>query len=114
MSKKEATRESIAARLRAARIQAGLSQGQVAKLLKVKRPTISEIEAGRRKVAAEELTEFANLYSVSLSWLVKNEPEVSDPEVELAARELTKLKQEDLDTVLGLLRMLRKTKRKDE
>ena len=36
----------VAERLRLAREQAGLSQGQVARLLGKHRPTISEIEAG--------------------------------------------------------------------
>lgn len=104
----EALRVAIAARLRAAREQAGLSQGQVAKKLDVQRPTISEIEAGRRKVPAEELSRFAEIYDVSVSWLTNNESEVPDPAVELAARELVKLKKEDLDNVLQLLRTLRK------
>jgi len=101
MSEQENTpRTAIAGRLRAAREQAGLSQGQVAKLLQVQRPTISEIEAGRRKVPAEELARFAVIYDVSVSWLATDESEVPDPAVELAARELAKLKKEDLDSVL--------------
>ena len=39
------TRMQIAQRFRQAREQAGLSQGQAARLMKVHRPTISEIEA---------------------------------------------------------------------
>ncbi|MHB8523787.1 MAG: helix-turn-helix domain-containing protein [Limisphaerales bacterium] len=108
MRDNESLRAAIAARLRAAREQAGLSQGQVAKLLEMQRPTISEIEAGRRKVPAEELSRFAEIYDVSVSWLTNNEPEVPDPAVELAARELAKLKTKDLDKVLQLLRTLRK------
>ncbi len=108
MSDIDPKRVSIAARLRAAREQAGLSQGQVAKMLGLQRPTISEIEAGRRKVSAEELGRFADIYNVSVSWLMKEEPEISDPAVELAARELAKLKEEDLNTVFNLLRTLRK------
>src|SRR6266568_1641855 len=101
-------RMAIATRLRAAREQAGLSQGQVAKLLGMQRPSISEIEAGRRRVSAEELTQLAEIYDVSVSWLINEQSEVSDPTVELAARELAKLKKEDLDVVLQLLRTLRK------
>lgn len=101
-------RSAIAARLRAAREQAGLSQGQAAKLIGWQRPTISEIEAGRRRVATEEMNLFATLYGVSISWLMCDEPEVADPAVELAARELAKLRQEDFDSVLELLRTLRK------
>lgn len=103
-------RASIATRLRAAREQAGLSQGQVAKLLGLQRPSISELEAGRRKVSAEEVTRFANIYNVSVSWLMEEESEVPDPTVELAARELAKLRKEDLDTVLNVLRSFRKAK----
>ncbi len=108
MTENNPKRSALAERLRAAREQAGLSQGQVAQLMKLHRPTISEIEAGRRRVSAEELSRFAEIYDVSVSWLTNEEPEVADPAVELAARELSKLKQEDLDRVLQLLRTLRK------
>lgn len=109
MDKTDLTPLTIAKRLRAAREQAGLSQGQVAKMLSLHRPTISEIEAGRRKVSVEELHRFAEIYGVSFSWLTKEEPEVLDPKVELAARELAKLNKKDLDNILQLLRTLRKT-----
>jgi transcriptional regulator with XRE-family HTH domain len=98
----------VARRLRLAREQAGLSQGQVAKLIDMHRPTISEIEAGNRRVSAEELARLAELYDVSAVWLMKGSEEMADPAVELAARELSKLKKEDLDTVLNLLRTLRR------
>ncbi len=110
MADVDSVRVAIAARLRAAREQAGLSQGQVANLLGFQRPSISEIEAGRRRVAADEITRFAEIYNVSVSWLVEEQPEVPDPAVELAARELAKLKKEDLDTVLNVLRTFRKAK----
>ena len=51
------------------------------------RPTISEIEAGRRKVTSDEVAAFARHYGVTVSWLL-NEREEDDPAVELAAREL--------------------------
>lgn len=108
MAEDDPFRAAIAERLRTAREHAGLSQAQVARILRLKRPAISEIEAGRRKVSAEELSRLAEIYDVSISWLAKDEPEVPDPAVELAARELAKLKREDLDTVLRLLRSLRK------
>lgn len=100
----------LATRLRAAREQAGLSQGQVAKLLKMHRPTVSEIEAGRRRVQAEELTEFARLYQVSPAWLLGEAAggdDLRDAKVRLAARELAKLKADDLDRVMNLLASLR-------
>jgi len=110
MANIDSVRATIATRLRAAREQAGLSQGQVAKLLGLQRPSISELEAGRRKVSAEEVSRFAKIYNVSVSWLMKQESEVPDPAVELAARELAKLRKEDLETVLNVLRTFQKAK----
>jgi transcriptional regulator with XRE-family HTH domain len=108
----ESTREQIAARLKTARDAAGLSQGQVAKLLNFHRPTISEIEAGRRKVSGEELTQFATLYGVGVEWLtsVTGETDPSEDRILLAARELSKMKDQDLDQLMSLLQMLRKSK----
>lgn len=102
------TTNSVFQRLRLAREQAGLSQGQIAKLLDYHRPTISEIEAGRRKVTAEELSVFSKHYGVSVSWLMNEDESESDPAVELAARELSNLGKEDLDKIIRLLRSLKK------
>lgn len=110
MSKTDSRGVAIGARLRLAREQAGLSQGQVAKMLQLHRPSISEAEAGRRKVSAEELVEFARIYGVSVSWLASADTESGNTrhdKIELAARELAKLKQEDLDRLLQLLAALR-------
>lgn len=96
--------KTIAERLRAAREQAGLSQGQVALKLEMQRPTISEIEAGRRKVTAEEAGIFAELYDVTVAWLINGKEADVDPSVELAARVLSKLKREDINSLLHLLR----------
>jgi transcriptional regulator with XRE-family HTH domain len=95
---------TMAERLRAAREQAGLSQGHVAAKLKMQRPTITEIEAGRRKVTAEEAGSFAELYDVSVAWLIQGKETDVDPSVELAARVLSKLKREDINSLLQLLR----------
>lgn len=110
MKKIDRVRTAIAGRLRVAREIAGLSQGQVAKLMKVHRPTISEAEAGRRRVSAEELAKLATIYGVTVGWLTGEEPETANPRdarTQLAARELSKLKPEDLDRVLKLLAALR-------
>jgi len=110
VKKIDRVRTAIAGRLRVAREIAGLSQGQVGKLMKVHRPTISEAEAGRRRVSAEELARLATIYGVTVGWLTGEEPETATPRdarIQLAARELSKLKPEDLDRVLKLLAALR-------
>ena len=103
-------RSAIAERMREARKAAGLSQGQVAKLLQMHRPTVSEIEAGNRRVSAEELVKFAETYDVTVSWLLgetAEQLEMNDPRLQLAARELSKLKPDDLDRLLRLLASMR-------
>lgn len=110
MSTSDRDRRLVAKRLRVAREQAGLSQGQVAKLMDWHRPTVSQIEAGQRRVSAEELAKLARLYRVSASWLtrmVDPEEEAPSPQVELAAKELSKLRPDDLDKVIRLLSSIR-------
>lgn len=110
MAEVDPKRVALAERLRTAREMAGLSQGQVAKKLGLHRPSVSEMEAGRRRVSAEELSELADLYAVDVSWLAGGEaaPDEHRARVELAARELSKLREEDLDRVLKVLSALRK------
>ena len=111
MSNVEATRHAIASRLRLGREMAGLTQGQVAKIRGWHRPTVSEIEAGRRRVSADELTSLAELYGVSVSWIVEEDEQLSlaSARARLAARELSKLRDEDLDRLLKLIRTFRTT-----
>lgn len=101
-------REKIAKRLKEARIQSGLLQEQAAKLLGIQRPTISEIEAGRRKVSAEEIIQFAELYKVDSSWLLLEDSSSYDSSFMFAARELEKLNQEDIKKLIDILKILPK------
>ena len=112
MSEPDEKRALIAERIREARKSAGLSQGQIAKLMGLHRPSVSEIEAGNRRVSADELTTLAGLLDVTVSWLIGDAPETvetNDPRIQLAARELNKLKPEDLDRLLRLLASMRDT-----
>jgi transcriptional regulator with XRE-family HTH domain len=106
MEKSESLRELIATRIREARKMAGLSQSQVANLMQMQRPSISEIEAGNRKVSAEEVSQFAALFSVSVSWLMgegEEKVDLKNTQLQLAAREIQKLKGQDLEQLLRLL-----------
>jgi transcriptional regulator with XRE-family HTH domain len=110
MSEADPQRASLGARLRAAREMAGLSQGQVAKKLGLHRPSVTEMEVGRRRVSSEELATLADLYQVEAAWLLKGveEPNPEDLRVDLAARELAKLDDKDLERVLALLNALKR------
>ena len=105
-----AKRVQLPERLKEARKLAGLSQGHVAKILGLHRPSVSEMEAGNRRVSADELARLAEIYDVSVAWLVGESPDTldaQDPRLELAARELTKLKPDDLERLLKLLAAMR-------
>lgn len=106
----EERRGEIARRIRDARKLAGLSQSQVARSLGIHRPSVSEIEAGNRRVSAEELAKLGELFDVSLAWLAGERPErldQHDAKLELAARELQRLKPDHLDRLLTILASLR-------
>lgn len=107
---REVSRLQVAARLREARKIAGLSQGRVALMMELHRPTVTEIEAGNRRVTADELSRFSQVYDVSVSWLLGEAPEQlesADPKVQLAARELSKLKPDNLERLLRILASMR-------
>lgn len=102
-------KEKIAERLKEARTSAGLSQESAAKILNLQRPTISEIESGRRKVSADELIQFANLYRVSTSWLLLKDEDLDsqmNEQFKGAARELSKMSEEDRKKLYDILKIL--------
>jgi len=110
-NKSNTERERIAARLKEARVMSGLSQAQAADKLGLQRPAISEIEAGKRKVGAEELIQFADLYKVDTSWLLLRDDENNNymsGQLKLAARELSKMSKEDREKLLHILKILPK------
>lgn len=103
--------KTIAERLRTARETAGLTQGQTAKFLGLHRPSISEIEAGRRNVSGDELKQFADIYGEGVAWLagegaVEDGPRES--RIKLAARELASLSDDDLEKLLSVIHTLKR------
>jgi len=99
----------IGERLRQAREAAGLSQAQVANLMNLHRPTITEIENESRKVSAGELKQFAEMYHVSVGWLMGETSKAND-KIKLAARKLHGLKERDLETVMRIIDSFRREK----
>jgi transcriptional regulator with XRE-family HTH domain len=101
---------AVGERLRWAREQSGLSQAQVAKMFEYHRPTISQIEAGQRVIRPDEIARFARIYDVKEAWIINGDSifeEGNDPRIELAARELAKLRTNDLDSILRLIKVMR-------
>jgi|SRR3989344_1755329 len=57
--------------LKKARLEAGLDQAEVAKLLGKTQPHVSKIEAGQRRLDITQLKEFAKIYKKDLSFFIK-------------------------------------------
>jgi transcriptional regulator with XRE-family HTH domain len=102
----------LGGRLRQAREASGLSQEQVARLLKIPRPAVTEMERETRKVSAGELKELAEVYKVSLEWLAGDLLDQSR-KVKIAARKLGALKERDLDSVMRIIDSLQRTPSND-
>jgi transcriptional regulator with XRE-family HTH domain len=63
-------RKKIAKNLRAARLQKGLTQNEVARALGCTQSYVSKVEAGQVRVDAVQLSVFSRLYGVRLNSLV--------------------------------------------
>lgn len=116
MSEKD-RQKRIADRIKEARQLSGLSQGQAAKMLEMHRPTISEIENSNRKVSATELAQFAEIYEVSINYLMGEGPDQmnpSDPRLQLAARELSKLSPDALNSLMRALAVIQVNDKDDD
>ncbi len=102
-----AQRLAIAGRLREAREYLGLSQEEVASVLKLSRPAVTNIEAGTRKVDALELAHLARLYGRPVSYLLSGEQKGADARVAFAARAVRGLSDNDLTEVARFAEFLR-------
>ena len=61
----------VAERLMKARLEAGLTQVQVAKKLKRPQSHISNIESGQQRVDVVELQTFAKIYNKDINYFIK-------------------------------------------
>ncbi len=73
------TKEELGRRLRAAREASRMTQDQVAELLGVSRPTVTQIEAGHREVTSIELDKLAYLFGRDIREFVAGEFEEQNP-----------------------------------
>jgi transcriptional regulator with XRE-family HTH domain len=94
-------------RLREAREYLGLSQEQVADHLGIPRPSVSTIEAGKRRISFLELKRLADLYRRPLSYFSGEEiPEV-DETTDALFRAAKELSATDREQVLRFAQFLR-------
>lgn len=78
MSQYDKRYQEFLIRLRAARSEAGLTQEQVAQLLRKPQSYISKSESGERRIHIVELTEFARIYGKPLKYFVETNWEVPE------------------------------------
>ncbi|MEU0239508.1 helix-turn-helix transcriptional regulator [Nocardiopsis sp. NPDC006198] len=93
-------RKTLGRKIAAARSQAGMTQGQVAKALKVVQSTVSAWEKGRRRLPSDRAAELDDLFdsggAIKRAWNTANEPDALPPwytEVGQLEREATELRE---------------------
>lgn len=95
-------------RIKQARKNLGLSQEYVAEVMKVHRTTITAIETGSRKVTADELKQFAEIYGVTLDELVYDQDITK--ETKMFARTFSSLSDIDKEEIMNLIEFKKKIK----
>jgi transcriptional regulator with XRE-family HTH domain len=110
-SGKDEQRALMAERLRQAREYVGLSQEEVANVLGISRPAVTNIESGTRKVEATELNTLARMYRRTLDYLLTGrEPASNGPEqLAFLARAVRGLSDRDLDEVARFAEFLKQS-----
>ena len=93
--------KELGGRLKKAREYLGLTQEDVANLMGISRIIITNIEAGTRKVSAEELSKFAKIYGWTMEELLEGERVESVP---MFARAFSELSEEDQEEIINLMK----------
>ena len=100
--------EQLGQRLREAREALGLPQTAVADHLDIPRPSVSEMETGRRKVTFLELKRLASLYRRPIAYFSGDTTEPRDDETTSALyRTTSELNSSDREQVLRFAQFLR-------
>ena len=108
---KKVNYKEIGEKLRKAREYLSLTQAQVAQILNVGRDAIIRIESGKRKIDAEELSRFSELYKISIDELLNFEKHEYTENA--FARGLDKLNEKDKREILNLIKLKNEYKNKE-
>lgn len=95
-------------RIKEARTELHLSQDYVAKFLGVNRTAIVEIESGKRKVSADELGKFSQLFQIPADELLNGRS--TEMPVQMFARRFGALDEADQQEILNLIEFKRMMK----
>jgi transcriptional regulator with XRE-family HTH domain len=102
----EVRRLALAARIRESREYLKLSQEEVAEVLGISRPAVTNIEQGTRKVESAELDRLARLFGCTTDYLLGNQNEEQEKAAFLA-RTFHGLSEKDLAEVAKFAEFLR-------
>ena len=94
--------------IKEARTELHLSQDYVAKFLGVNRTAIVEIESGKRKVSADELGKFSELFQIPADELLNGRS--TEMPVQMFARRFGALDEADQQEILNLIEFKRMMK----
>lgn len=95
-------------RIKEARTELHLSQDYVAKFLGVNRTAIVEIESGKRKISADELGKFSELFQIPADELLNGRS--TEMPVQMFARRFGALDEADQQEILNLIEFKRMMK----
>lgn len=105
----DAKRRQLAQRLREARDYVGLSQEDVANVLGISRPAVTNIESGTRKVEAVELEKLSSLYGRSVQFLLNGDAQNDESRIAFLARATNGLTERDLEELERFAAFLKST-----
>ena len=108
MYKEEFVMRALYERIKEARTELHLSQDYVAKFLGVNRTAIVEIESGKRKVSADELGKFSELFQIPADELLNGRN--TEMPVQMFARRFGTLDEADQQEILNLIEFKRMMK----
>ena len=94
--------KELCERIKEYRNQLNLTQEYVANYLGINRATVTQMENGKRKVSAEELSKLCSLFGISADVLLYGE-KVSKPAT-VFARSFERLNERDQAEIMNLIR----------
>lgn len=100
-------------RLKKIRKSLHLSQEFVAKQMGMTRTTIVAVESGNRRISAEELGKFSELYGVTMETLIYGTNDL-DSEMKLLYRKLANLSENDKKEILFLIKFKEQLQKKQK
>ncbi len=104
---KELNYKKIGERLIKLRKYMGLIQEQVAEILSIDKDVVLGIEAGKRKIDLNELSNFSKLYSISIDELIKEKNIINSKDVAFISNELSEKDKKEIISLIEYKNILK-------